>query len=300
MKMTSATLTNKAQQSQSDLKEPGSALQNRAFLLPPLTLMHLHLPATPIQRISALLRQSQALTLFEVILVVALLAGTMIYALPTMLSGTDHSATIRSFQAEVKSAFDSAVLTGLPHRLVFDLKQKRIFLQKLAYGAPSMILHRDEDPLQEAQRKEEHSSAFEEYRDLSRDEVSDLQHQRTYPASSPVLLAYKNLLGPPWQELQEFDHQVLLLGEGITITRYRTERHEEEQILQQQEPPPAFSLYFLPQGYVEQAYFVFQELANDGSVLEDLPPYIITIKAHQGVAVLSSQPEDATLEPPNL
>ena len=251
-------------------------------------LRHNHLPR--------FLCHTKGLTLFEVILVVALLAGTMIYALPTLTSGNDHSATLSSIQTEVKSTFDSAVLTGLPHRLVFDLKKKRVYGERLAYSSAAMILRRDDNQEKEAERREEYEASFEEYRELARDEVSDLAQNRTLPASSPVLLAYKALLGPPWQSLQDFDHQIITLGHSLTLTRYQTERHEAEQNVLTEEEPPSISLYFFPQGYVEQAYFVFRELGDDGSLLEDLPPYILTIKSYEGVAELSARIEDAELK----
>lgn len=249
-------------------------------------------------------KSSEGLTLFEVIIVIALLMGTMIYALPTLVSSTDHSGTMRALQTEIKSAFDSAVLTGLPHRLVFDLNAAQIYVERLAAGpgdsTSSTGFHRDSDPVAEKQRRDQLEQSFEIYRELSRGEVSDFDNDRKLPPTSPLLRAYDQLLGAPWEKTSHLSHQPISFGEGITVTRYRTERNEAEHFIT---PPssdseaniPPISLYFYPRGYAEKAYFVFRERGDDGAVLDDTPPYVLVIRPFEGVADLSSRAEDATI-----
>lgn len=240
------------------------------------------------------LQSDQALTLLEVILVIALLAGVMVYAIPNILVEDDHSATFNALRAEIKSAYDSAVLSGFTHRIVFDLEKKTIFLERNTQigDISHQILSSDIEHLSEQERDAAHQekiASLKEIAKLAGDEVSDFEQNRTIPPTSPLIQAQQNLLGYSWDKVDDFGHTTIDLS-GLSITRYRVE-HLGEEIIHSDQAASIIYLYVFPQGYVEKAYFVWFEDYND-TIIEDRPPYIIATLPYQGVALLSTSLED--------
>lgn len=68
-----------------------------------------------------LLRTSRGFTLLEVLLVLGLVAGLALYAVPKMSSGDQVRSAVRRLTVITKQAQTSARLSGLIHRLVINI-----------------------------------------------------------------------------------------------------------------------------------------------------------------------------------
>ncbi|MCY4443933.1 MAG: hypothetical protein OXC44_03935 [Proteobacteria bacterium] len=238
------------------------------------------------------------LTLLEVILVIALLAGMMSYTVSGLLPSKDYTSTFLALQAQIKSTFDSAVLTAVPHRMVFDTKASKIMIQRLEHKegtTPTTITFttKNHESLEEEKLALENKKEnLEVYKDLGGDDVTDIDTQTTIKASTPVLQAMEQLMGQRWIRAGDFAEGDLSFS-GLRITRYFTEHLETEIITDRGESAhKEFFLYFYPHGYVEKAYIIFHEVDDQGTPLEDVSPYVLRTLPFEGISMLSANIAD--------
>ncbi|MES2769749.1 MAG: prepilin-type N-terminal cleavage/methylation domain-containing protein [Bdellovibrionota bacterium] len=70
-----------------------------------------------------LLRTSRGFTLLEVLLVLGLVAGLALYAVPKLSSGDQVRSAVRRLTVITKQAQTAARLTGMVHRMVFTMPE---------------------------------------------------------------------------------------------------------------------------------------------------------------------------------
>lgn len=228
----------------------------------------------------------QAMTLIEVILVVALLAGLMSYVVPTMFAPQDHSGFLRAFSAEVKSAYDTTVLTATFHRLVIHPHKRTIHLESIPPSSAAMMISSEDN-----HSPDERQRRFDTWSEEAPSEVIDHQKDRVIPPRSPLLYARQRLIGPIWQKVEGFGHEPLSWSSDLILSQYFVEHTKNlislNQGSDQNLPDLEIFIHFYPRGYVERAAFIFRDQEDTRQ-----PPYVVIIDAHQGVAEISTREED--------
>ena len=69
--------------------------------------------------------KQRAITLLEIMITIALIAGFYALLLPSLsLTSSQVSDSLSLLSQDIRGAFDTAVLDGKVHRLVFDIKKK--------------------------------------------------------------------------------------------------------------------------------------------------------------------------------
>lgn len=233
------------------------------------------------------------MTLLEVIIVIALLAGLMSYAVPSLFREDDHSFFFRQLQMEIKSAFDTSVLTSTPHRLVIDITGRSVHLETIATPLSQKVptSYASVSPLSQEDRKAM-EGRVERWLEDGPKEVKDFEKDRVIPASSPLIKAKDKLVGVAWEKVEGFGHEPFRWSKDLYLSIFYVEHMVEQISLEEgrggRDNQPIY-IHFFPHGYVEKATLVFKELEADS------PPYVINILSRQGVAQLSSREEDAQM-----
>ena len=122
-------------------------------------------------------------------------------AMPGMLgpSASEISAKMGRLTADVRSAYDMAVLTGKHYRLVFHLASGEYWLEttdaeQIKVGNEKVEL----DPTSDEQKQAilDFEADFEEYKDLAGETVTDPETEAEISPESPVLNAEEKLKIP--------------------------------------------------------------------------------------------------------
>jgi prepilin-type N-terminal cleavage/methylation domain-containing protein len=95
---------------------------------------------------------SRGFTLIELMAVIALVAAMMLYVVPKMSSSLKVSinSTAREMAAASREAYNSAVLTGRVHRMVYDMKAQQYWAES---GPTTVLLDTQETKEKEERRK---------------------------------------------------------------------------------------------------------------------------------------------------
>ena len=254
--------------------------------------------------INRFLKKNQAMTLLEVIIVIALIAATMVYVMPNLAINNNTTSTINMIKSEIKSVFDSTVLSGVPHRMGFYVRQRLITIEKIVDYDPTVgffVRHTEMDQSLEKEkqiRQEKLEKLVNSVKDSSRPEVSDVENDRIIQPESPLLLAKSFLVPQIWHRVDEFGHKSIKYDERLVITKFYVEHLQRELTLDDfddQSDDSVFYLYFYPRGYVQKSYIVFRELDDDLQIMQDLSPMIIITNPYQGTTSLSSDEQDANI-----
>lgn len=91
-------------------------------------------------------------TLIELLIVVALIAVTSVVVLPNISSYFKISlnSTVRKLASVVKETYNSAVISGKVHRIVYDFKEKAYWVET---GPSTLLLDTTESKERDARRK---------------------------------------------------------------------------------------------------------------------------------------------------
>jgi prepilin-type N-terminal cleavage/methylation domain-containing protein len=97
-------------------------------------------------------KSSRGFTLIELLVVVALIGLISIFALPSVTNFFKLSlnSTTREMASLVKEAYNSTVMTGKVHRLVYDLKENQFWVES---GPGTILLDTNESREAEKRRK---------------------------------------------------------------------------------------------------------------------------------------------------
>lgn len=98
---------------------------------------------------TSLLRTSRGFTLLEILIVLALVAGLVMYTVPKLSSGDQIRSAVRKLTVVTKQAQTSARLSGNIHRLVFDMPeekgQEHSYWVEVATSKTATLTFSDED-----------------------------------------------------------------------------------------------------------------------------------------------------------
>lgn len=96
--------------------------------------------------------KEEGFSLIELIVVIALIVIISVFAIPGVSSyfQVSLSSATRDIASTVKEAYNSAVITGNVHRLVYDLKANQYWVES---GPPTVLLDTAESKEREERRK---------------------------------------------------------------------------------------------------------------------------------------------------
>jgi type II secretory pathway pseudopilin PulG len=221
---------------------------------------------------------NSGLTLFEVVVVIALVAFVYSVAIPqfSLKSGAEAATKVGRLAEDVRSAFDLAVLTGRPYRLVFELNSGRYWLETT--DRPDFLLGDDKaqsDPTaeEEADLEAAAESAFLEFESLAGEPIVDPDTRTEFMPVSPVVQAKTRLLRPKWKRVETLEWRERSLGPYMMIKEMQAEHHATKQsVVDLPENGRAF-LYFLPGGYVEKAWMIVSYKRGEREPDDSMVPY---------------------------
>ena len=236
-------------------------------------------------------RGSQSgLTILEIIIVITLMAGIMVYALPQINnSANDYITKVNLFSASIKNAFDTSVLTRRPYRLALDLKSGDYWLETTADANTKIFTDetgRDMSSEELKVRREQFDSEFEEYVDLAGTAVSDPDSGNPILPDSPVVKAKNKLKPPIWTMVEGLEWEVRSVGPDLAFSIVQAEHHLDPINVFEEEEGAMAHIYFSPAGYVEKAFIIIQPVI-DGIPVDDEEPFTIETKPFEGVAIVS-------------
>ncbi|MEY4632027.1 MAG: hypothetical protein RIQ81_2147 [Pseudomonadota bacterium] len=237
--------------------------------------------------VNRFLGDERGLTLFEVVIVVALVAFIYSVAIPqfSAKSGAEAATKVGRLAEDVRSAFDLSVLTGRPYRLVFEFNSGRYWLETT--DQKDFVLgdaRLQNDPTEEEEKDLEAAAEneFLEYESLAGEPIVDPDTQTEFKPVSPVVQAKARLLRPKWTRVTNLEWRERTLGPFLMVKEMQAEHHASKQsVVDMQENGRAF-LYFLPGGYVERAWMIISYKKDDRVPDDTIPPYTFKTSAYAG------------------
>ncbi len=240
------------------------------------------------------------MTLIEIIIVIALLAGVMAVAMPQMFQNTevDVQAKLGRLAGDMRSAFDTAVLSGKPYRIGFHLISGDYWLEEgpsnVNFKMGDALLPRDLSIEEEDGIRKEFDARFEEdYVKLAGETFRDPEDaDKEIKPTSPVLKAKDQLMPPEWKRVESMEWSQNSVGSNLMITAMQAEHHETKQDYQSSGPQGTAYIYVFPGGYIERAYLVLHYTAGEGVPDMNIQPYMVVTDPNTGTVTISSGEEE--------
>lgn len=240
------------------------------------------------------------MTLFEVVVVIALVGFVYSVAIPqfSLQSGSEAATKIARLAEDVRAAFDMAVLTGKPYRLVFELSKGRYWLESTdrenfllgdqkAQSDPTVEEEQDLDAAAE--------SEFLEYDALAGDPIVDPDTQTEFKPVSPVLQAKSRILRPKWKKVSSLEWRERSLGPYLMIKEMQAEHHSSKQSVTELPENGRAFLYFLPGGYVEKAWMIVSYKKDEREPDDSKAPYTFKTSPYAGTLDVIGNGEESAV-----
>ena len=250
----------------------------------------------PISASRFLFRQA-GFTFLEFIIVVALMATVYVVAVPNLnLTRTaDLERKVGQVAVDFKSAYDMAVLTGKPHRLVFHVISGDYWLEETEVRDFTFSTDgegRDLSPREQKENLEAFEADFEEYVELAGEEIEDSENERVFTPESPVVQAKKRLQPAQWSRVSTSEWKKRSLGPELLLMDIEAEHHTHPIKLDPTNEEQVAMIYFFPAGYVERAVLHVGLDGGDYQIDDSQPPYTMTTSPYQGVLNIESGYEE--------
>lgn len=242
---------------------------------------------------------SKGMTILEIIIVIVLMAGMMLYALPNINSSNDYITKVNIFAASVKSAFDTAVLTGKPYRIAIEFSTGDYWLESTLeqdYKISSTRSGRDLNEEQSKAYREEFDADFEEYVELAGSTISDMDSGDEIKPESPVVRAKKKLMDPTWFRVDSIEWTKKNIGPDLGFAIIQAEHHLDPINGIEDEEGTVAHIYVSPTGYVEKAYVVIVPIDSDGRLIEEEEPFTIETVPFEGMATVTEGKKEFNFE----
>ena len=246
------------------------------------------------------IQKSRGFTLFELILVISLMAFIFAVAIPnfSMRTVAEAQTNVNKLAADVSAAFDTAVLTGKPYRLVFNMMSGEYWLESASH--PEFFLGDSKVPrdLSDEEEKEEvegFDQTFKEYEDLAGEAIADSGDEKAIPPSSPLLMAKEKLRKVKWSRVSNLEWQGRTVGPVLIFKGIQAEHHVSIQTFAELGDRARAMIYFFPSGYAEKAVLYLAFRKGDSEIDEKTSPYRVVIDSYMGTAEISSSAEEVDI-----
>jgi len=243
---------------------------------------------------------NRGFTLFEVVVVIALVAFVYSIAIPqfSLKSGAEAATKVGRLAEDVRSAFDLSVLTGKPYRLVFELNGGRYWLETT--DRPEFLLgdqKAQNDPTEEEERDLDSAteSAFLEYESLAGEPIIDPDTRTEFKPVSPVVLAKSKLMRPKWTRVENLEWRERTIGPYLMIKEMQAEHHATKQSVMDLPENGRGFLYFLPGGYVEKAWMIVSYKKDERQPDDSITPYTMKTNPYSGTLETIGTGEESTV-----
>ena len=242
--------------------------------------------------------RSAGFTLIEIIIVIALVGMIYTVALPQfgMTSQSEINTKLGAIMADIRSAYDTAVLTHRPHRIVFSFKDSSYWLEVADQDQVWLgdeKLARDPSELDEKDEQEKFDQEFEQFQELAGKDIEDGENDRTIKATSPLIKAKEKLQPVKWTAVNSQEWSVRKLAPALEIVALQAEHHAEKQTFDSAGEDGRAMIYFFPHGYVERAALYLSRKKRGDSDTE--APYAIITNPYEGTADLDVATTDVNV-----
>ena len=245
---------------------------------------------------------SDGFTLIEVLIVVGLIA--FIYAVGSFGPGTIGTTAITTkmgrFAADFRTAFDTAVLSGKPHRLGFHLASGDYWLESTEsknFKIGNAKIDKELTPDEEKVLQENFDEEMAEYEDIMGEAIEDIDNDRQITPTSPVLNARERLRPPVWARVTSAEWtQERTLGEELIIKKVRAEHHDRPIDIYETDPNAIAYVYILPSGYLEKAVLHIYYRKQDLEIDEKISGYTVVTQSQEGVIKVIDGYEEVDIE----
>lgn len=230
-------------------------------------------------------------TLIEIIIVLSLMGFVFTIAMPAIFgpSANEIAGKLGRLTADIRAAYDEAVLKRKYFRLVFNLASGDYWLEmtestNVKFGDDRFEVDPTED--QEKEVKAEFESQFLEYEDLAGETIHDPDSDKQIKPESPVLNAKDSLAPPVWDVVSSLEWKRRSLGDALIIRDMQAEHHKRKVSIEEDGEKARAFIYFFPNGYVENAYIHVYYRKGDIGFDEEKEPYTIKTLPWEGVATI--------------
>ena len=243
-------------------------------------------------------------TLIEILIVISLIAFVYSVAMPNLgvTSNSEIATKLGRLNSDIRAAYDTAVLSNRPYRLVFQLRSGDYWLEtteseNVKLGDSKV----DADPSEEETKNKdaEFDSKFEDYVKMLGDPITNPHSEHKIPQTSPVIQAKELLRGPVWAKVDSLEWQKRTLGGGLIIKDMQAEHLERKISLDDNGPEARAFIYFLATGYVEKAFMHIYYTKDEGVVDDEREPYTFQTKPWEGVSVIDAGYTEVLLDEKN-
>jgi general secretion pathway protein H len=251
-----------------------------------------HHPALTQSHPSATLAEG-GFSLMEMIIVIALAALMFVVVAPsfTLTEQTEATQKLGALAGDIRAAYDTAVLTRKPHRLVFSFGSGDYWLESTEredFYMGDEKLDRDPTPEEIEDRKALFEEEFEQYKLLAGKEVEDPEAEKVVKPTSPLMAAKDKLAPVEWKAVEDSEWSVRKLGPQFNIRSMQAEHHGRLQTLEELGREGVAYLYFFPQGYVERAVIHIAPADPDDRERYDERTHTLETEPYEGLAEITS------------
>ena len=246
---------------------------------------------------TANVKRSSGFTLIELVLVIALMVFVYAVAIPqfSLQTGSEVATKLGQLTVDIRSAYDTAVLSGRPHRMVFELVSGDYWLESTdrnEFYLGEEKLDRDLTEEEEADEREAFESEFAELEDLAGSIVVDPESEDEIRPTSPVINAKDRLALPTWTKITSMEWRDRTVGPYLIIQDVQAEHHGRKQDFLEMGEATRVFIYFFPHGYAEKAVIHIAYRLDDMTIDEEKSPYTVIIDPFTGVAFVKEGYEE--------
>jgi prepilin-type N-terminal cleavage/methylation domain-containing protein len=240
-------------------------------------------------------------TLLEVMIVITIMAGVYAIAFPNfnLQQNSQVSDSLGRLSEDVRAAFDTAVLSGKPHRMVFTLATGEYILERSdhadVYLSAQAAEGGDLSPEQEKEKRAEFEERFRDYQHMAGETYKDSTGDVPLPPSTPVLKAKKALQGPSWAPAEGAGWSKRTLGDYLIIKDIQTEHLAQPVVLEEGKENARVVVHFFPRGYVERTVMHIYYKKNKNEIDTEQNPYTVKIDPYLGIAEINSGLEEVNV-----
>jgi len=245
---------------------------------------------------------NSGMTLIEIMIVMAIIAVTLVVVAPqlSVQTGTDAATKLSRLQADIKAAYDLALLNRQTFRFVFEFESGDYHLE---IADRSNVILSDEklncDPSQEQEKDAlgAFEQQFKEFKEIAGEGVHHPDGDKKIPETSPVLKAEDKLAPPKWEPISDMElGGTRSLGPNLFIYEMQAEHHANKQMVAELPEKARGFLYVFPDGRVENGYLKIAYKKGEKEIDETQVPYVLKIDSFTGTTTLISGNDEVQLD----